>query len=537
MPTKKQINKLLKERYFLKNETKWEDIVERVSKIYPEIKDLIKEKKFIPSSPTLMNANTNGERIGTLSSCFTMDIKDSIDNIMNSAKEAAIVTKMAGGVGYSWDDIRASSELVKSNGKSSGGPLSFIGIINSVLDGVQQGGARRGAGMAMLNIYHPDILKFINAKKDINKFNRLNFSVRVPDKFYQTLEKTPDKIFKTINVVDGKENVLIDENGKTYTYKKLWDTIIESAWFSAEPGIFNSDIATRQCTVTNVNKTVLSNPCSEFTNIPYASCNLGSIDLSKFVKNSKFEYGKFAEAVETATKFLNSIIDINNFPLEIIDETTKNTRPIGLGYMGLAHALFKLGIPYNSEEGLKFIEDITTNLTLISMKTSIDLAIKEGPYPSYDEKTFLLANKRFNENSYYKNTLVPLIKKYGIRNSSSTSLAPTGCVVKSTNIKTDRGVLSIEDIFKLNGIDDLNKINEDTWFEPIVETNVETTDGLHRILKLYANGLKPIIKLQTEDGQGINATENHKIIVKVDGELYWKRLDEIKIGDEILIEK
>jgi len=183
------IEKLLRDRYYLKNENSWEDIAKRVSSIYPEIYEHILNMEFIPSSPTLMNCNTNGERIGTLSSCFPMDISDNIESIFNAVGECAEVTKMAGGVGYDFSYLRGSKEPIKKLGNKTGsGPLPFIDIFNTTLDAVSQTAVRRGAGMAQLSIDHPDILNFINVKKEESKFNRFNFSVRIPNYFYDILE-------------------------------------------------------------------------------------------------------------------------------------------------------------------------------------------------------------------------------------------------------------------------------------------------------------------------------------------------------------
>ncbi len=256
------IENILKERYYLSNETSWTQLSKRMSSIYPEMYEHILTRQFIPSTPTLMNLNTKGERRGTLSSCFILGIEDSIDGIMESMKECAIVTKMAGGVGYNFSNLRGSNENVKSLSANSGGVMPFVGIFDSVLDGVRQGGKRRGAGMSLLSIYHPDILKFLDAKAfDTKKYTRSNFSV-IPDTlFYKTLKNTPDKIFKTKNVVDGKENELKDDDGLVYTYKMLWDKIIHNSWKSAEPGIFNGDIAIDRCSCKHISHNVFCNPC------------------------------------------------------------------------------------------------------------------------------------------------------------------------------------------------------------------------------------------------------------------------------------
>lgn len=255
-----EILKLLKDRYFLDDETSWQQLAKRVGKLYEPMSEHIEKMEFVPSSPTLMNANTNGERKGTLSSCFPMDIADNMEDIMESMKEVALVTKACGGVGLDFSVLRGKEELVKGTGKKSGGVLSFVGIYDAVLSGIRQG-IRRGAGMSLLSIYHPQILDFINAKKNLNEYNRSNFSIKIDNDFYNVLKANPKKIFKTINITNGQENVLKDSSGKEYTYEMLWDIIIEQAWSVAEPGIINEDFIKDRSTLIHIDNKALTNPC------------------------------------------------------------------------------------------------------------------------------------------------------------------------------------------------------------------------------------------------------------------------------------
>lgn len=477
----KDILKLLQDRYFLKNETSWEQLAERVGVIFPEITQDIKDMKFIPGSPFLMNANTNGERKGTLSSCFPMNIEDSIDSIMESMKEAASVTRMGGGVGYDFSVLRGKNELVKGNGKNSGGVMSFIGIYDAILDGIKQGGARRGAGMSLLSIYHPQILDFIDAKKDLKKYNRSNFSVKVSNKFYEILEKEPDRIFKTINVVDKKENDLIDADGKVYTYKMLWDKIIENAWSFAEPGIINSDFINERVTVNHIDNKSLTNPCSEFvTTVPYSPCNLGSIDVSKFFVNDgdfsfpfkQFDKPSFYKLVRKATRYLDNAIDVNDFPLEKIKEVALKHRPIGLGMMGFAHLLYKMGIPYNSNKARQLAGVIMKEMTIISMVESIELAYEKKSFEWYDTNIFLKANERYFEYDGDLEQLKNKLKQYGCRNSSQTSIAPTGSI--STIAQTSSGIEPVFGLVYTRKVETGNKTYTEMFVvDPVFEKFVE----------------------------------------------------------------
>jgi len=418
-----------------------------VSKIYPPIEQHMANMEFISSSPTLMNANTK-ESNGTLSSCFPMDIEDSIEGIFEALKESALVTKMGGGVGHNYSRLRGSSEIVKGINRPSSGPVAFIENFNCMLHTIMQGGRRRGAGMAILNVFHPDILQFVRAKRDLGKFQRLNFSVEMPSVFYKKLEKEPDSIHQVRSVACDIWYNLTD-NGKPVTVKQLWDEIIEHGWKTGEPGIFNVDIAKSQCTVTNLSEMVLSNPCQEFVNIPYASCNLGSINLSLLVDGKKFDWERYEDLIIKGTRFLNHVIDVNNYPIKKIKDVTLKIRPIGLGLMGLAHALFKKGLAYNSDKAIKFTEEVVRYATLRAMKESVELSKIHGQYPAFDYDLFMNANARFFTRATCKNIDVEQlkkdIKKHGVHNSCFTSIAPTGTI--STIAETSSG---IEPVFALS---------------------------------------------------------------------------------------
>jgi ribonucleoside-diphosphate reductase alpha chain len=471
------IMNLLRDRYFLQNENSWLELAERVGGIYEPVAQLIKDMKFIPSTPTLMNGNTKGKRLGGLSSCFVMGIDDSIEGIFDALKESAIVTKNAGGIGYDFSPLRSASEEIKSlDGRKSSGPLPFMDMFNSMLDGIRQGGARKGAGGAWLNINHPSILEFIEAKKDYStlRLNRFNLSVRVPGWFYEKLDNSPDEIMQVKNVTDSKSYDLLDKDGKPVTIRQLWDKIIHLAHASAEPGILNSDIAEKQCTVLKYGKgKVGNNPCTEYVNIPFSSCNLGSINLSKFVKSGRLDWNELSDAIDIATRFLDSVIDNNTFPIEKIEKVTKDIRPIGLGVMGVAHMFMKMGIKFNSKTAYDFSKSLMTYITLRSMKTSIEIAKEKGSYAAFDVDEYLKANDRFwTSNVYDKNgnlfninvnEIVSDIKKFGIRNSCQTSIAPTGSI---SYIADSSG--GIEPVFALTFARNIEK-GKDEFNKPVFE--------------------------------------------------------------------
>jgi ribonucleoside-diphosphate reductase alpha chain len=488
------IQKLLKERYYLPHENKWEDIAKRVSDIYPPIFDYINDKKFIPSTPTLMNANTGGLREGTLSSCFTMGMEDSIVGIFDALKEGAIVTKASGGVGYDFSVLRSSKELVKSLNRYSSGPIPFMRSFNTMLDGIQQGGVRRGAGMGMLKIDHPDILDVIRLKNNKGEMERLNISIKVTDEFYHKLKTTPD----SPHIVYTKEGepFQLEDNGKIITVKKLWDEIVEYAWRCAEPGIINEDIARRQCSVSDQSDQILTNPCSEFVNIPYASCNLGSLNLIKFIVDGNFDWKAFTLAIRHATRFLDAIIDHNKFPLYKIKDVTLKIRPIGLGVMGYAHMLYMLDIPFNSQTAYEFSNKLFNCLTVVSMEESIEIAKETGKsYPAFNLDLYLKANERFipKDLKMYND-----LKTYGTANSCNTSIAPTGSISYLCN--TSGG---IEPVFALTFSRRIEKLNReyetvyitDPVFEQYLTDNYDDKTKI-KILSEVANNKGSCQKVQ-----------------------------------------
>jgi len=483
------IQKLLNERYFLEGETEWQDLAKRISAIYPPSLFDITTKKFVPSSPTLMNANTNGKRKGTLSSCFTMGIEDSIDGIYESLKEGAKVTKASGGVGYVFSRLRSSNENICSLNRVSSGPIPFMENFNTMLDGIQQGGVRRGAGMGQFDINHPDILNVIRLKSKKGVMERLNLSIRVTDEFYALLKENPNAPHM-VYPKKGEPFQLMDD-GKFITTKMLWDEIVKYAHFCAEPGIFNVDIATRQCTVTNIGEYVLSNPCAEYVSIPYSSCNLGSLNLGKFVINGEFDWDSFNKSTRIATRYLNNVIDINDYPIPKIKEVTQQVRPIGLGAMGYAHMLYLLKIPFNSQIANDLAAKIFNQLTLISMDESIEIAKETGKsYPAYDKDLFIAANTRFfAADTQQTCNILDKLNKYGIANSCFTSIAPNGSIGYIVN--TTGG---IEPVFALTYSRKIEKRNKeyevvyisDPIFQKYLNDNYDhiTRD---KILKQVAN--------------------------------------------------
>ncbi|MEM0332972.1 MAG: adenosylcobalamin-dependent ribonucleoside-diphosphate reductase [Candidatus Aenigmatarchaeota archaeon] len=388
--------------------------------------NLMAYKKFLPNSPTLFNA---GAKLGMLSACFVLDVEDSIESIMDLAKEIAIIFKAGGGVGVNYSKIRPENDVVRSTSGIASGPISFMKLIDTLTDVIKSGGKRRGANMGILEIWHADIEKFITAKQKEGFLENFNISVLINEKFMKAFENNEN--FELINPRDGKV-------WKVVNAKDLFIEIAKSAWKSAEPGVLFLENINKY----NVMKEAYgliraTNPCGEVPQYPYESCNLGSINLYAFVKreNGKtyFDWNEFIETIKIATRFLDNVIDVNVFPLEKIKEKTKRFRRIGLGIMGLAETLFALKIRYNSEEGFEFMRKVAETLAYYATLTSIELAQKRGSYPEFENSLHKKGFLGFRGVYEQKNTLydwneVKEKVKNGIRNVALISIAPTGSI-------------------------------------------------------------------------------------------------------------
>jgi len=378
--------------------------------------DLMVSKDFLPNTPTLMNA---GAPLGQLSACFVLDIQDDMEQIMNTAKDVAMIFKSGGGVGINYSSLRPEGDMVSSTSGVASGPISFMKVIDAVTGVVKQGGKRRGANMGIMNYNHPDIAKFINCKTTAGELENFNISVGTDAGFWEAVSE--DRIYTLTNPRNGDV-----PGGLNATY--ILNQIAECAWKSAEPGlIFFDNINRLNPLITQKGPLNATNPCGEQSLYPYESCNLGSINLSNFVKDGQFEYERFDQVVKLCTRFLDNVIDVNKYPLERINTETKKTRRIGLGIMGLADALFKLDIAYNSEAGYTIMNRLAERLSWHSMQESSRLAKERGSYPLYNKDDFInhfpVAGAEGDE---YWRYLKGLIAQYGIRNAWTTTIAPTG---------------------------------------------------------------------------------------------------------------
>lgn len=406
--------------------------------------DLMVNQVFLPNTPTLVNA---GRKLGMLSACFTLDVEDSIDSIMETAKEVALIQKAGGGTGINFSKIRPEGDVVRSTMGKASGPVSFMKMIDAVSEVVKQGGVRRGANMGILEIWHPDIEKFISAKEKEGILENFNISVGIWEDFWEYLANNAN--YPLINPRTKK--VWREVNANT-----LFHSMAYHAWLSADPGVvFFDNINKRNVLIGARDGPVrVTNPCGEEPLYPYESCNLASINVDKFVKKEEhgltFDWEKFREVVHLVVRALDNLITINNYPIKAIDRATKETRRIGLGIMGLADLLFELGIRYNSKEGFEFMGKLAEHLTYYAYEESIKLAQERGSFPLFDFSDY--KEGKMPIDLYYHRELWTLdwdklvsdIVEKGLRNAMVTTMAPTGSI--SMIADTSNG---IEPVFAL----------------------------------------------------------------------------------------
>lgn len=413
----------------------WEQLVEGLRKgdfehhypSYREYYSLMVERKFLPNSPTLFNA---GAQLGQQSACFVLPIGDSMESIMRSAEQAALIFKSGGGIGINYSPLRPEGDRVASTAGTASGPVSFMRIIDTVTDVVKQGGKRRGANMGILDISHPDIEKFIRSKYETKKFENFNISVLIPREFWDYYKSGRPWPLK--NPRDG-------EVWKEVDPKQLFRDISRMAWETADPGALFLD---------NINKDNplrehwgdinCVNPCGEEPMYPYESCNLGSLNIYAFVRHengkASVDWSGLEKAVNIATRFLDNVVDVNNFPVSDIQKVSKSTRRIGLGIMGLADLLYALQIPYNSEEGFELMSKIIEFISYHSIKTSIQLSKQRGAFPLFNKSSYSEGKLPF-EGFHHKEwwtldweSVAEEVRKNGTRNSHNMTIAPTGSI-------------------------------------------------------------------------------------------------------------
>lgn len=458
--------------------------------------EVMASAKFLPNSPTLMNAGGN---LGQLSACFVLPIGDSIEEIFDSVKYAAMIHKSGGGTGFSFTRLRPKDSKVGSTGGVASGPVSFLKIFNTATEQIKQGGTRRGANMGILRVDHPDIYEFIRAKEKEGEFNNFNLSVGLTENFMEAVEN--DGLLDLVNPATH-------EVSRTVRAREIFDLLVDRAWLSGDPGIVFLDRINRDNPTPGQGEIESTNPCGEQPLLPYEACNLGSINLARFYcpghngdakpLDQGVGWDELRRVIHLAVHFLDNVIDASRFPLTRIQDMVHKNRKIGLGVMGFADLLYQLEIPYNSEQGIGAGERLMAFIGEEGRKASAQLARERGPFPAYGESRYAAAGE-----GPYRNATVTTIAPTGtlsIIAGCSSGIEPLFALCFTRNIMDGEKLLEVNPYFE-SVLRDFDKENTEL-LEEVARTgsirNMEALPQKMRRVFVTAMDMEPVWHLRMQ---------------------------------------
>lgn len=424
--------------------------------------EVMRQGMFLPNSPALMNG---GFKDGMLSACFVLPVNDSIDSIFDAIKHTALIQKAGGGPGFDFSQLRPKGDLVASSGGHTSGPLAFLRVFSEATNAIQQGAFRRGANMGIMRVDHPDILNFIRVKKDLGLLTNFNLSVGVTSSFMRLLNEEPDFIHQVRNPRTGKVYALKHEK-QSISVSSLFGQMVDLAWENGEPGLIFLDQINLANPTAHLGDMSATNACGEQPLMPYESCNLGSINLShpRLIQmkgtSPRFNWKCLGELTGLAVRFLDNIIEANEYPFPELTDAALGNRKIGLGVMGFADLLYKLGIPYDSEEALHFGGSLMRSIQLTSHEASRQLALKRGVFRNW-------------KGSIWEKRGLPM------RNACTTCVAPTGSISiiagcsggiePNFALSFQRNIMEGQPLLEINGVFEQTARTEDFYSEKLMK--------------------------------------------------------------------